>query len=90
VSRVCYVSDTAQGELKSERVSAPASQPPRAHFPAAMAAFSSSYEVTSTMLESRNARASSSSAACTQGLTLVHFSAQTEPFLKQKLTLHTP
>ena len=25
-----------------------------------------------------------------QGLTLVHFSAQPEPFLKQKLTLHTP
>jgi hypothetical protein len=25
-----------------------------------------------------------------QGLTLVHFSAQPEPFLKQNITLHTP
>jgi hypothetical protein len=25
-----------------------------------------------------------------QGLTLVHFSAQPEPFLKQKYALHTP
>jgi hypothetical protein len=25
-----------------------------------------------------------------QGLTLVHFSAQPEPFLKQKITMHTP
>ena len=28
--------------------------------------------------------------AVRQGLTLVHFSAQTEPFLNEKLTLHTP
>ena len=28
--------------------------------------------------------------AVEQGLTLAYFSARTEPFLKQKLTLHTP
>mmetsp|Transcript_35149 Transcript_35149/g.89004 ORF Transcript_35149/g.89004 Transcript_35149/m.89004 type:complete len:268 (-) Transcript_35149:864-1667(-) len=47
-----------------------AAHPPRAHLPSAMAALSSSYDLTSTMCASRKARASASSAPCTSSSVL--------------------
>mmetsp|Transcript_5330 Transcript_5330/g.22591 ORF Transcript_5330/g.22591 Transcript_5330/m.22591 type:complete len:255 (-) Transcript_5330:989-1753(-) len=78
------------------------SQPPRAHLPSAIAALSSSYERTSTMFASRNARASASSAACTSSKTVSIFatsaagSAETPnsfpsfPGLSRRATTHAP
>jgi len=73
-----FVSETAQVELKSGRVYAPAS----------MLSNISPCASTSTLMSrkiwcSSSSLRSSSFTASWQGLTLVHFSAQPEPFLTQ-------
>ena len=77
---------TAQVELRSERVYAPACAAPA---PGAAPARRTATVPSLAYPDAAIFSAAACACADSQGLKLVHFSVQPEPFLKQKLTLHT-